>query len=86
MCDNCSIGPVLTKRCGAARADFELLGRVWNHVLLPKAEKSEFLKLLSKLVCCLHIAWLNKAELRRLKIVLERNGRQKKSSILTYRQ
>ena len=39
MCDNCSIGPVLKKRCGAARADFELLGRVWNHVLLPKAEK-----------------------------------------------
>ena len=51
-----------------------------------RQRKSEFLKLLSKLVCCLHIAWLNKAELRRLKIVLERNGRQKKSSILTYRQ
>ena len=68
LCDNSSIGPELNRRLGAARAEFETLCRVWNHAVLPKAKKTRIFEacVLSKLLYCLHTAWLNKAELRRL--------------------
>ena len=68
LCDNGSIGPELNRRLGAARAEFETLCRVWNHAILPKAVKIRIFEacVLSKLLYCLHTAWLNKAELRRL--------------------
>ena len=68
LCDNGSIGPELNRRLGAARAEFETLSRVWNHAVLPKSEKIRIFEacVLSKLLYCLHTAWLNKAELRRL--------------------
>ena len=68
LCDNGSIGPELNRRLGAARAEFQTLCRVWNHAVLPKAEKIRIFEacVLSKLLYCLHTAWLNKAELRRL--------------------
>ena len=63
-----SIGPELNRRLGAARAEFQTLCRVWNHAVLPKAEKIRIFEACvpSKLLYCLHTAWLNKAELRRL--------------------
>ena len=66
LCDNRSIG--LNRRLGAATAEFETLCRVWNHAVLPKAEKSRICeaRVRSKLLYCLRTAWLNKAELRRL--------------------
>ena len=66
MCDNGSIG--LNRRLGAATAEFETLRRVWNHAVLPKAKKSRIFeaRVRSKLLYCLHTAWLNNAELRRL--------------------
>ena len=68
LCDNGSIGPELNKRLGAARAEFETLSRVWNHAVLRKSEKIRIFEacVLSRLLYCLHTAWLNKAELRRL--------------------
>ena len=68
LCDNGSIGPELNRRLGAARAEFETLSRVWNQAVLPKSEKIRIFEacVLSKLLYCLHTAWLNKAELRRL--------------------
>ena len=50
------------------RGEFQTLCRVWNHAVLPKAEKIRIFEacVLSKLLYCLHTAWLNKAELRRL--------------------
>ena len=68
FCDNGSIRPELNRRLGAARAEFETLCRVWNQAVLPKAEKIRIFEacVLSKLLYCLHTAWLNKAELRRL--------------------
>ena len=67
LCDNGSIGPELNRRLGAARAESETLSRVWNHAVLPKSEKIRIFEacVLSKLLYCLHTAWLNKAELRR---------------------
>ena len=67
LCDNSSIGPELNRRLGAARAEFETLCRVWNHAVLSKAEKIRIFEVcvLSKLLYCLHTAWLNKTELRR---------------------
>ena len=66
LCVNGSIG--LNRRLGAATAEFETLRRVWNHAVLPKAKKSRIFeaRVRSKLLYCLHTAWLNKAELRRL--------------------
>ena len=68
FCDNGSIGPELNRRLGAARAESQTLCRVWNHAVLPKAEKIRIFEacVLSNLLYCLHTAWLNKAELRRL--------------------
>ena len=72
LCDNGNIGPELNRRLGAARAEFETLCRVWNHTVLPKAEKIQIFEfgVLSKLLYYLHTAWLNKAELRRLNAFL----------------
>ena len=68
VCDNGSFRPELNKRFGAAWAQFETLCRVWNHAVLPMAEQIRIFEacVLSKLLFCLHTAWLNKAELRRL--------------------
>ena len=70
LCDNGSIGPELNRRLGAARAEFETLSRVWNHAVLPKSKKIRIFEacVLSKLLYCLHTAWLNEAELRRLNV------------------
>ena len=65
VCDNGSFRPELNKRFGAAWAQFETLCRVWNHAVLPMAEQIRIFEacVLSKLLYCLHTAWLNKAEL-----------------------
>ena len=62
LCDNGSTWPELNRRLGAARAEFETLCRVWNHAVLPKAEKIRIFEssVLSKLLYCLHTAWPNK--------------------------
>ena len=39
LCDNGSIRPELSRRVGAARAEFETLCRVGNHAVLLEAEK-----------------------------------------------
>ena len=60
LCDNGSIGPELNRRLGAARAEFETLCRVWNHAVLPKAEKIRIIEacVLSKLLYyVLHNFW-----------------------------
>ena len=68
LCHNGSIRPELNRRLGAARAEFETLCRVRNHAAPPKAGKIRIFepRVLSKLLFCLHTAWLNKAELKRL--------------------
>ena len=68
MCDNGRMGPELNKRLGAARDEFETLPRVWNHSALPKSEETRICAacVISTILYCLHTAWLNQAELRRL--------------------
>ena len=69
MCDNGSIRTELSRRVGAARAEFETFGRVWNHTVLLKAGKVQFLNLRTfenVVLFFLHTTWLNKAELTRL--------------------
>ena len=60
--------PELNKRVGAARAEVETLSRVWNHALFPKSKKVRICAacVISTILYCLHTAWLNQAELRRL--------------------
>ena len=45
LCNNGSIRSELNRRLGAARAEFEILCRVWNHAVLPKAEKNRIFEL-----------------------------------------
>ena len=45
LCDNGSIRTELSRRVGAARAEFETVCRVWNHAVLLKAGKVQFLNL-----------------------------------------
>ena len=58
----------VSRRLGMARADFTALERVWKHSSLNSRSKLWVFNacVASKLLYCLHTAWLNKADLRRL--------------------
>ena len=58
----------VNRKPGMARADFTALDRVWKHSSLTSRSKLRVFNacVVSKLLSCLHSAWLNKAELRRL--------------------
>ena len=58
----------VNRRQGMASADFTAFERVWKHSSLISRSKLRVFNacVVSKLLYCLHTAWLNKAELRRL--------------------
>ena len=58
----------LARRLGCATADFKVLQRLWNHSTLSVKKKLQIFDacVISKLTYGLHVAWLNKAERRRL--------------------
>ena len=58
----------LSRRLGAAAADFKVLQRLWNHSTLNATRKLRIFDacVLSKLTYGLHVTWLNQAERRRL--------------------
>ena len=62
------VGTELSRRLGAARAEFETLARVWSHSTLDNARKLRIFDacVVSKLLYCLHTSFLSKQELRRL--------------------
>ena len=62
-----SIGPELSRRIGAARAEFDTLARIWSHTSLSATKKIRIYEacVLSKLLYCLHTAWLKTHELAR---------------------
>ena len=62
------VGTELSRRLGAARAEFETLSRVWSHSTLDNVRKLRIFDacVVSKLLYCLHTSFLNKQELRRL--------------------
>ena len=61
-------GKELSRRLGAARADFDKLSKIWRHSGLSRRRKIEVYKavVLSKLTYGLSTVWLNAAERRRL--------------------
>ena len=63
-----SIAPKLSNRIGAARAEFHTLKRIWAHSSLSIGKKIRILHacVLSRLLYCLHTAWLKKAGLQKL--------------------
>ena len=65
--DGC-IGSELARRSGMAQGGFQTLRRVWSHSKLTRRRKTEIFTacILSKLMYCLHTAYLNKAERRKL--------------------
>ena len=66
--DDGKIGSELSRRLGAARAEFDKLTKVWNHSTLTQQRKIRIFEscVVSKLLYCLHTAYLNKQENRRL--------------------
>ena len=58
----------LSRRIGAARADFDALRRLWSHANVPREDKLRVFNacVMSKLMYALHTAWLNVAARRRL--------------------
>ena len=54
----------LSRRLGAARAEFEKLARLWSHAALPARLKIRMFEacVLSKLLYSLHTAWLKKLD------------------------
>ena len=58
----------VSRRLGMARPDFTALERFWKHTSLTSRSKLRVFNacVVSKLLYCLHTAWLNKADLRRL--------------------
>ncbi|CAE8648405.1 unnamed protein product [Polarella glacialis] len=63
-----SIGGELGRRIGNASCDFRVLCKVWSHAAINKQRKLEIFNacVVSKLMYCIHTAWLNVAERRRL--------------------
>ena len=61
-------GPELSRRLGAARADFKVLARVWKYAALTRVRKIEVFEacIVSKLFYCLRTVYLNKAEFTKL--------------------
>ena len=68
LCSDGRIGTELNHRLGNARADFNMLCKVWAHAGLSKKRKLEIYNacIVSKLMYCLSTAWLNKSDLRKL--------------------
>ena len=62
------ISSELSRRLGAAQAEFGTLSKVWAHSTLALKKKLQIFQacVLSKLLYCLHTAWLSSAELRKL--------------------
>ena len=58
----------LSRRIGAAQADFKSLSKVWNHTNIGKKEKVKLLNVLivSKLMYALETVWLSTANRRKL--------------------
>ena len=63
-----SVSSELNLRLGLARSDVKNLERVWKHANIPQHRKILIFDTCvgSQLLYCLHTAWLNKAELRKL--------------------
>ena len=63
-----NIGPELNRRLGAARSDFRQLSKVWKHTSLSLQKKLRTFEscIVAKLLYCLHTAWLNVADVRKL--------------------
>ena len=63
-----NIGSELNRRLGAAQADFKQLSKIWRHTCLSLQKKLEIFEscVVSKLLYCLHTAWLNVADLRKI--------------------
>ena len=61
-------GPEICRRLGEAKGQFDKLARVWRHSTLHPQQKIRIFQacVVSKLLCCLHTMWLNKAELRKI--------------------
>ena len=68
LADDASIRGELGRRLGAAKADFLTLQRVWAHSSLSRTRKVRIFDacIVSKLMYCLHTAWLGAAERRKL--------------------
>ena len=62
------ISSELSRRLGAAAADFSQLETVWKHANISRAQKVRICSacVVEKLMYCLHTAVLNKSELRKL--------------------
>ena len=65
---NGKIGPELSRRLGAAKSDFCTLAKVWSHSNISMQKKLKVFDacVTSKLLYCLHTAWLNSSELGKL--------------------
>ena len=65
---NSSIGPELGRRIGVAKSEFDTLARIWLHSTLTAQRRIKICDacVLSKLLYCLHTAWLKTHELARL--------------------
>ena len=66
---NCgTLGTELGRRLGQATSEFNKLERVWSHSTLSVERKIRIFEacVLSKLLYCLHVAWLRQAEQARL--------------------
>jgi len=63
-----NIGSELNRRLGMARSDFKQLAKVWKHACLSLDKKLQIFEacIVAKLLYCLHTAWLNAADLRKL--------------------
>ena len=68
LCSSSLLGPELGRRLGAVRSEFKKLERIWSHSSLSVGRKLRIFEacVLSKLLYCLHAAFLNKRELARL--------------------
>ena len=62
------MGPELSRRLGAAKAEFDTLSRVWSHAAISPGRKIQIFEacVVSKLLYGLHTAWLKSAELAKL--------------------
>ena len=62
--DDGEIGSELSHRLGAARAEFDKLTKIWNHSTLTQQRNIRIFEscVASKLLYCLHTAYLNKQE------------------------
>ena len=61
-------GPEICRRLGEAKGQFDKLARIWRYSTLHTQQKIWIFQtcVVSKLLCCLHTMWLNKAELRKI--------------------